>query len=266
MRAFFFDIDETLLDHKTWRVPSETQKALIALKAQGDLLYLNTGRSLNELQNVQQQISFCSFDGLILADGAQFLSDELQWSRYLPEPVDDLISSLEQAHINFRWESCSGIYYQHPPREEQRQLLERLFGFCPTFSRYRGDPLLRLIFYADHQTVRQLRKRFPQLRFVESGGQLVNVLAAGCGKAPAMLEVAHHMGIETEMTVAFGDGPIDRTMLLRAGLGIAMGNADAETKCCADYVTDTVGEPGIWNACLHYGFLQGEKNETYCDC
>ena len=48
----------------------------------------------------------------------------------------------------------------------------------------------------------------------------------------------------------------DFEILQTAGLGIAMGNAMDELKEVADYVTSSVGEDGIWNACEHFNFFR----------
>lgn len=53
------------------------------------------------------------------------------------------------------------------------------------------------------------------------------------------------------MTVAFGDGGNDLSMIRQAGIGVAMGNATDELKRNADYITTSVDDDGILNA-LNY--------------
>ena len=55
--------------------------------------------------------------------------------------------------------------------------------------------------------------------------------------------------------MAFGDGENDVDMLRRAGVGVAMGNAEAAVKAAADYVTADVDQDGIYRALEHYGLL-----------
>ena len=43
----------------------------------------------------------------------------------------------------------------------------------------------------------------------------------------------------------FGDGGNDTDMLAYAGIGVAMGNATAEPKAAADYITDDVDHDGV---------------------
>lgn len=63
-------------------------------------------------------------------------------------------------------------------------------------------------------------------------------------------------GITREQTMAFGDGGNDTDMLAYAGIGVAMGNATAEPKAAADYITDDVDHDGVRNALLHFGVLR----------
>ncbi len=65
-----------------------------------------------------------------------------------------------------------------------------------------------------------------------------------------------HYGITREQTMAFGDGGNDTDMLAYAGIGVAMGNATAEPKAAADYITDDVDHDGVRNALLHFRVLR----------
>ena len=44
-------------------------------------------------------------------------------------------------------------------------------------------------------------------------------------------------------------------MLEYAGCGIAMGNGTDAAKNVADYVTDSLENDGIYNACKHFGLI-----------
>jgi Cof subfamily protein (haloacid dehalogenase superfamily) len=63
------------------------------------------------------------------------------------------------------------------------------------------------------------------------------------GKALEYLAVAK--GIVKEDIIAIGDSFNDISMIQYAGLGVAMGNAPAEVKEYADYVTGTNDEDGV---------------------
>ena len=64
--------------------------------------------------------------------------------------------------------------------------------------------------------------------------------------------MAARFGIGIEETMAFGDGGNDVAMLRRAGIGVAMGNANDAVKSQADYVTTSVDEDGVLRALQHF--------------
>jgi Cof subfamily protein (haloacid dehalogenase superfamily) len=74
---------------------------------------------------------------------------------------------------------------------------------------------------------------------------LVEILPLGISKATGVEEIARPLGIGDDEIVAFGDMPNDIPMLLRAGRGVAMGNAHPEAVAAADEVTSRNTEDGV---------------------
>ena len=72
----------------------------------------------------------------------------------------------------------------------------------------------------------------------------INVIAAGASKGRALAELAAFLGISLVDTAAIGDGVNDVSLLSRAGLGIAMGNAPDELKAVADIIVPDVENNG----------------------
>jgi hydroxymethylpyrimidine pyrophosphatase-like HAD family hydrolase len=73
----------------------------------------------------------------------------------------------------------------------------------------------------------------------------VEVTAPGVHKGRGLVELCERLGVAREEVVAFGDGLNDHEMLVWAGLGVAMGNADPATKAIADEVTASNDEDGV---------------------
>jgi hydroxymethylpyrimidine pyrophosphatase-like HAD family hydrolase len=74
---------------------------------------------------------------------------------------------------------------------------------------------------------------------------LIEILPLGISKATGVAEVAGPLGIADADVVAFGDMPNDVPMLLRAGLGVAMGNAHPDAVAAADEVTAPNTDDGV---------------------
>ena len=76
----------------------------------------------------------------------------------------------------------------------------------------------------------------------------VEVHAADADKGIAAEAVARELGVPREQTIAIGDHLNDIGMLRWAGLGIAMGDAEPETRAIASAITGTVAEDGVAQA------------------
>lgn len=74
---------------------------------------------------------------------------------------------------------------------------------------------------------------------------LLEIVPRGVSKASGLREVAEPLGITEAQVVAFGDMPNDVPMLLRAGLGVAMGNAHPDALAAADEVTAPNSDDGV---------------------
>jgi Cof subfamily protein (haloacid dehalogenase superfamily) len=74
---------------------------------------------------------------------------------------------------------------------------------------------------------------------------LIEIVPLGIDKATGIAELARPRGITDEDWVAFGDMPNDVSMLLRAGHGVAMGNAHPDAIAAADEVTTSNSDDGV---------------------
>ncbi len=81
-----------------------------------------------------------------------------------------------------------------------------------------------------------------------------DITARNVNKGNGLLAIAAHQGIRIEETMALGDGGNDIPIVERAGIGVAMGNANDSLKAIADYVTDPVDENGVYHALKHWVF------------
>jgi Cof subfamily protein (haloacid dehalogenase superfamily) len=76
----------------------------------------------------------------------------------------------------------------------------------------------------------------------------LEITSLGVDKAKAVAELATRLGASLAQVAAIGDSDNDRTMIETVGLGIAMGNASAELRSRAVWVTSTNQEAGVARA------------------
>ena len=83
----------------------------------------------------------------------------------------------------------------------------------------------------------------------------LDVIPPTGGKDLGMDAILDHFGIPVENCMAFGDGENDLSMLVHAGIGVAMGTASDAVKAQADYAAPSVDEDGIAHTLSHFGLI-----------
>ena len=86
-------------------------------------------------------------------------------------------------------------------------------------------------------------------------GAVARGMAKGGGKMVGIQRYLDSIGATRDEIIAFGDGHNDAEMLRYAGIGVAMGNAEDDTKAVADYVTADIDDDGIAKALEHFGLI-----------
>lgn len=77
------------------------------------------------------------------------------------------------------------------------------------------------------------------------GRQGVEIVSAGYGKAYGLRRICERLSIPPCAVLAIGDNENDNEMLKLAGIGAAVGNAEPETKACADIVAEQEAAAGV---------------------
>ncbi len=94
----------------------------------------------------------------------------------------------------------------------------------------------------------------------KSADFFVEVIPEGYSKGSAVAFLAEHYGVAIEKTVAVGDQHNDLPMIERAGVGIAVQNADKLLKYKANYICERTNEQGaIAEVIEKFGFYEEEK-------
>lgn len=106
-------------------------------------------------------------------------------------------------------------------------------------------------FFGDPQERLRVRKILLERGDVVVSASFANNLeinGPGAAKGEALERLAGYLGIEMSQTMGFGDGENDITLIRKAGIGVAMGNAEECLKAEADYITVTNDEDGVADA------------------
>lgn len=257
--ALFFDIDGTLVSFKTHEIPPSTILALTQAKANGHRVYIATGRPpiiITNLGAIEHLI-----DGYITTNGAYcFVGNETVACQPIAKnDVLTIVNDAQEKGYSLIVVGRRDVAVLDPTGDVQRifqQMLavKNLDKASPLEKVLEQDIMQMTPFFpADYE--RQLMARLPQCISGRWHPEFTDITANGADKGKGILAIAQHEGLDASHTIAFGDGGNDTSMILQAGIGIAMGNAIDELKLQADYVTTSVDDDGVLNALRHFGII-----------
>lgn len=259
IKAIFFDIDGTLVSLKTKVYPPSIVPALAALRQKGILLYVATGRSRFEIVG-EHLLDGLEFDGYLTNNGQDAYAPD--GSLLYGKPIDPqdaenvlrwvaanhcaaMIATSDECIVNRIDDrvriAMDAIHTKIPPVKDPLTLL--------------GKPIYKLALLLppeEMQPVMTLTKHSRTTQWFPFGHDIISVSG---GKQNAMLDILSRRGILPEEAMAFGDSENDIEMLRTAGIGVAMGNATAEAKAAADYITADCDEDGILRALEHFSVI-----------
>ena len=253
IKAIFFDVDGTLLDFKTHRIPESAKLALELAAEHGVLLFIATGRHKSEV-NFASWAPGVDISGFVTLNGQYCYTDERVIYKKPINPRDiaaivDVLSRepfpcmfIEEHDVYFNMiddqvrEAFASIEMPLPRVESPVRALERdVFQLCV----FGGDDEPPCMSYVEHCDCTRW------------GGWAWDVVSRGGNKWEGILRMIEPFGIGPDETAAVGDSHNDVEMLKNAGFSVAMGNADTEIKKHASFVTDDIDKDGILKAVKH---------------
>ena len=257
--ALFFDIDGTLVSFRTHEIPESTVKALTQAKANGSEVYIATGRPpliITNLGAIEHLI-----DGYITTNGALcYVGDEI--ACYQPICKEDVLTCVDDSRRNGYSLIVVGskkVAVLDPTGDVDRIFrqylnVNELDKASPLEDVLKGDILqLTPFFPASYEP--DLLGRMPHCVSGRWHPEFTDITSSSADKGKGIMAMARHRGFDPSRTIAFGDGGNDLSMIVQAGIGIAMANATDELKRHADYITDSVDEDGILNALHHFNVI-----------
>ena len=249
IKAVFFDVDGTLISHKSKSIPESTKIALEKLREQGIKILLSTGRHLKELKKLPT--NDIVFDGYILLNG-QICLDENQKlifsHSFKEEDVNGLLEIFHKKEYPFVLVNSEG-HYMNFVNEFVEIAMEGVSSPVPKVDQYRGEELYQATAFILPSEDEKFAKILPGgCKLARWGEHGADIIAIDGGKAVGMKFFEQKYKIKPEEMMAFGDAENDMDMISYAGIGVAMGNAKEDLKEIADYVTTDVDDNGIFNA------------------
>lgn len=262
------DLDGTALqnDHKTFS--SRLLKALEDAHNQGVAIAPVTGRQYRLLPKLLLEHPVWE-NLVVLCNGAQIrdlTTGEVLHSLFIPsDALHRLLALAEEFSIPIEFSIDSRLHLTEQSLQWQ-QGIPNLHFHLNTILKHHGrivDSLDALycqniekvnlphIPPAQHAAVEAALKQIG-IAAVWSSATSMEITHADATKGHGLAALCRLTGIPMENTMALGDSGNDETMLRRAGLGVAMGNAPDFVKAAADVTTETNENDGAAIAIERY--------------
>ncbi len=259
IRAAFFDIDGTLISLKTRVYPPSAREAIARLRARGVACYVATGRSKFEIRS-EHLLDGIEFDGILTNNGqdAYLLDGSLLYGWPIdPEDVRAVLHWVEEQGCACWMVSDTQSLLNHA---DSRVLaaMEAIHTAPPPIGNLRAmldGPVFKIVLFLDREEMRAPIALARHTRATQWFAQGHDLIASSGGKRAAMLHMLDTLSLSAAEAIAFGDSENDLEMLQAAGIGVAMGNATAQIRAAADYITTDCDDHGIWNALKHFDLL-----------
>lgn len=261
-KLFFFDIDGTLIEcHQgIYCIPDDVRHGMDQLKKQGHDVFLATGRCKCFIVD---GVMDYPFSGYITCNGAyvEYQGKEI-YKKVVPvEAIEKTHQLCVERNLAYYFEGNEHIYVLNKQNPRHLEFKET-WGMkdeviidqynVRDIETYIG--MIVLNSEDDRTAMYQALSPYFHIQQHQEGLSF-DLTLKNESKAKGIKELVHGLGRSMDETVAFGDGRNDIEMLSAVHLGIAMGNAAAETKAVADYITDNVECHGIMKALKHFLFL-----------
>lgn len=261
-KAFFFDIDGTLLSEITREIPESAKRAVRELTDRGHLAFVNTGRSIC---SIPPEIKQMPFSGFLCGCGTYiFYNYEELFCRHISrERGLEIIRLIQECHADPIMEGTEDCYF---PRKQSRfsalemtrHSLARNGLGKEVFVEDKSFIYDKFIFFADEKSdLKRIMENLDQDMEVMSREDIgfYEVVPKDCSKATSIDFVLRHFNIPMEDAYVFGDSSNDLSMFQSVNHAVAMKAHDPVLDPYAEYVTGTVEEDGIMHALKHYGIL-----------
>ncbi len=258
----FFDIDGTLVsDDEAHIIPDSAVRAIRAARKNGHLMYINTGRTI---MNIEPEIKDIGFDGYVCGCGTYIecggkvlLNRTVQ--KTLCREIADLIYECDMNPIYERSDSffmdkrARGLggfpalmeRFKAQGKDISRDVSEADFGFD------------KLVAWYDQKSDLERFKRGVEKEFdyIDRGRGFCELAVKGFSKATGIETVCAHCNIPVSEAIAVGDSLNDLPMLEAVQNSVAMGESVGELKEKAAFVTKGLYDDGIEYALNHFNLI-----------
>lgn len=262
------DIDDTLI-HKDDHLKEETIQVIQELKRRGIQFTLATGRmpyrAESYARDAELTIPYVANNGSILYDRGRMIWCRMLYAKIIQEITQRYMEMYPQFTVIFSFtdRECPLVR-----TEWIRKRLGKYKGYDQTLGNTPEvwNQAVHKIYVLDDARsgiigafARELERCANEISFFQYGEFSIEIVAGGCSKASGLTRLLEYLSLPSDCVMAVGDHTNDIEVIKKAGIGVAVANADPQLKEVADYITIGERDQGVWEAVEKFVF--GERRE-----
>ena len=251
------DFDGTLVNHDGTILEKNKQAIAEYMKA-GGAFAISTGRMPDGILSRAKELELKGFvsccQGSIIAD---IDTKEFVFEGKIPyETTLAIVEKMEEMglhiHVYEAWDYYCNMddealkFYERAVKSKATLVLDKPLSQFVRERKLASYKILAMVHAKDNERVMRelIAENFEGCTVTRSGEFLVEVINANYSKGTAVEFLANHFGVSLDKTVAIGDQLNDLPMIEKAGLGIAVQNADQSLKEKANAIAPLTNEEG----------------------
>lgn len=249
----FFDIDGTLTSEKDGSIPESAITAIRGARANGNLMFINTGRCF---QNVERRFRDIGFDGYVCGCGTNLYCEgkEILHIAQTHEITMKLLDVARVCDVDILFESRKEVAFdvsrplKHPDAIRQYDSFASRYYDMPTDLENPNFFCDKFVIWYERKEQLETFRKVSDSYFtcIDRGGTFREFVPHGCSKATGIQTVLDYYGIDKKDAYAFGDSNNDLPMLTYLPNSVAMGNAEPKSLFdIVSHVTAKASEDGI---------------------
>lgn len=256
------DLDGTLLNDQK-QISEHTREVLEEAARRGVHIVPATGRIYKAIPDFIRNLEGVRY--AVCCNGATIydaLEDKIIYKNHIPkETALSLLRKLTEYNCTrdiYRNGQgyMEGKFYNHLEdfdiKGQQKDLILRTrqeVGDLEAYVEENSDGIEKIsAFFGDLEERKRVMKELSDLEIASVSTALFNnveITQLGCDKGDGITQLAKHLSIPIEETMACGDAANDTFMIRAVGFGVVMENGMDELKDIADFVTKSNEEDGV---------------------
>lgn len=251
------DLDGTLTNQNKEITP-RTREALVKYQEAGGKVVLASGRPTYGVMPLALELGLDRYGSYILSFNGGVITEcgtnRVLYQKTLPPEVPGRIRELAaQYGTSMLTYQGSEIITETP--EDYYVLKEK---FCTKMQikqvadlkKYVNFPVVKCMMMERGVYLAEVEQKVAAelgdtLSIFRSEPYFLEIMPQGIDKARSLARLLKLVGLRAEEMAAFGDGFNDKSMILFAGLGVAMENGQPAVKAVADYIAPSNEEDGV---------------------